>query len=233
MAWGGRLPRSARSIHLPRLYWPSGIQASPTSATWSMQTSMQLDLLTSSSSAAPAKATQSRESDLDWMIRVVTWHSSPGRLFIENAPSGSSLKTSLVSSRLIQDGISARSSQPLPDILPDLFSSPQKQDGIQAESLSKPKTATVLRGECWTHSTSEWTHTLAPFHSDASVCSLSDILETGAVPPRYYLSAKACAGILRRAEKRGRELPALLRQALEAVVQKSSNTLSSETTADL
>ena len=34
-------------------------------------------------------------------------------------------------------------------------------------------------------------------------------------PDRYYLSAKACAGILRRAERRGKELPDLLRVVLE------------------
>jgi hypothetical protein len=55
------------------------------------------------------------------------------------------------------------------------------------------------------------------FPSGAVACSLSDILETGALPRRYYLSAKACAGILRRAEKRGKELPPALRRALEAV----------------
>jgi hypothetical protein len=48
---------------------------------------------------------------------------------------------------------------------------------------------------------------------------LSDILETGDVPQRYFLSAKACAGILRRAEKRGKLLPEQLRNALLAVVQ--------------
>lgn len=31
---------------------------------------------------------------------------------------------------------------------------------------------------------------------------------------KYYLSARACAGILRRAEKRGRELPPMLEAAL-------------------
>src|SRR5690554_268423 len=51
--------------------------------------------------------------------------------------------------------------------------------------------------------------------SGAVACSLSDILEAR-VHPRYYLSPKACAGILRRAEKRGRELPAQLHAALEA-----------------
>lgn len=55
---------------------------------------------------------------------------------------------------------------------------------------------------------------------DADVCSLSDILEDApTVPLKYYLSAKACRGILRRAEKRGKELPPLLRQALQAVAE--------------
>jgi hypothetical protein len=45
--------------------------------------------------------------------------------------------------------------------------------------------------------------------------SLSDILETGQVPERFYLSATACRGILRRAAKRNRTLPPALRRALE------------------
>ena len=69
-----------------------------------------------------------------------------------------------------------------------------------------------------TLSTSEWNHTLAPSLKDDGVCSLSDILEdSGSVPQRYFLSAKACAGILRRAEKRGKELPPQLALALRAV----------------
>ena len=35
------------------------------------------------------------------------------------------------------------------------------------------------------------------------------------VPERFSLSPKACQGILRRAEKRGKELPDVLRLALE------------------
>jgi hypothetical protein len=53
--------------------------------------------------------------------------------------------------------------------------------------------------------------------NDAAVCSLSDILETGGVPQRFSLTAKACAGILRRAEKRGKSLPPQLAHALQAV----------------
>jgi hypothetical protein len=64
--------------------------------------------------------------------------------------------------------------------------------------------------ECLTLSTSEWP-------SDAAVCSLSHTLETGDLPPRFFLSQKACAGILRRAEKRGKKLPEPLQHALEAV----------------
>jgi hypothetical protein len=65
---------------------------------------------------------------------------------------------------------------------------------------------------------SEWTASLAPCPSDEGVCSLSDILETGALPPQYYLSAKACRGILRRAEKRGDPLPPELKSMLEAMI---------------
>ena len=43
---------------------------------------------------------------------------------------------------------------------------------------------------------------------------LSRILQA-AVPQRFYLSRKACLGILRRASARGKELPELLRKALE------------------
>jgi len=55
--------------------------------------------------------------------------------------------------------------------------------------------------------------------SVAVVCSLSATLETGDVPQRYYLSVKACSGILRRAEKRGKMLPEALATALLAASQ--------------
>ena len=60
------------------------------------------------------------------------------------------------------------------------------------------------------------------FLNDEGVCSLSEILETGDVPQQYYLSAKACKGILRRAAKRGKELPRPLREALQAVALTGS-----------
>lgn len=47
--------------------------------------------------------------------------------------------------------------------------------------------------------------------------TLSQILEVNA-PEKYYLSKKACEGILRRAEARGKELPQMLKEALEEVL---------------
>jgi len=44
---------------------------------------------------------------------------------------------------------------------------------------------------------------------------LSQILEDN-VPQKYYLSPRACLGILRRAERRGKDLPEMLKAALEA-----------------
>ena len=46
---------------------------------------------------------------------------------------------------------------------------------------------------------------------------LSQILED-TPHPKYYLSAKACRGILRRAERRGKALPETLRTALESQI---------------
>jgi hypothetical protein len=54
--------------------------------------------------------------------------------------------------------------------------------------------------------------------SVAAESSLSQVLEPDA-PARYSLSRKACEGILRRAQKRGKELPPMLREALEAQCQ--------------
>jgi hypothetical protein len=55
--------------------------------------------------------------------------------------------------------------------------------------------------------------------SVAVASTLSQILEETA-PEKYYLSAKACEGILRRAERRGKELPPMLREALEQMIER-------------
>lgn len=53
----------------------------------------------------------------------------------------------------------------------------------------------------------------------------------GNTAPKYYLSEKACLGILRRAEKRGKELPEILKTALIRQVQRMSNATTSATDA--
>jgi len=78
------------------------------------------------------------------------------------------------------------------------------------------------------------TLSMPEYHSGAVVCSLSRVLEneqdwlarhpgkTGedwqAYVRKRCLSARAARGILRRAEKRGKELPEMLREALASVL---------------
>ena len=58
---------------------------------------------------------------------------------------------------------------------------------------------------------------------DVVESTLSQILQADA-PEKYSLSPRACRGILRRAEKRGKELPNMLREALEEVISLSGYT---------
>ena len=69
---------------------------------------------------------------------------------------------------------------------------------------------TVLHGVSTTLNTGE-----SP--SAVRESTLSQILQLNA-PEKYSLSPKACRGILRRAEKRGKELPPMLKEALMEVV---------------
>ena len=83
-------------------------------------------------------------------------------------------------------------------------------EGWQNSGMGSPTAFLTL-------STSEWP-------SAGVACSLSDVLETGVVPQRFYLSARACRGILRRAEKRGKSLPPSLHAALLAVASAPTST---------
>ena len=71
-----------------------------------------------------------------------------------------------------------------------------------------------MPGECWTPNTGE-----SP--SVVRESTLSQILEDNA-PEKYSLSAKACLGILKRAEKRGKKIPALLWEALIETIEYST-----------
>ena len=77
-----------------------------------------------------------------------------------------------------------------------------------------------LLGEYTMHSFGEQPNTLMEeclfeaLPNGVSASRLSQILEDSA-HQKFYLSAKACAGILNRAKKRGKELPEILKTALE------------------
>ena len=152
-----------------------------------------MQLLMFSSAAPLANPSASLDSEKDWMTRVATSRSPILPLLTNIAPAGWFGKTCPESCPMTEDGLLAPSS-----------------GGWQNSGMGSPT-------EFLTLSTSEWNHTLAPSLKDDGVCSLSDILETGDVPRRYFLSARACAGILRRAVNRGKELPQQLQRALEAV----------------
>lgn len=59
---------------------------------------------------------------------------------------------------------------------------------------------------------------ISTWPNDAVVSSLSQVLVRGSIPQQYFLSSTACAGILRRAEKRRKTLPEPLMRALQAAV---------------
>ena len=59
-----------------------------------------------------------------------------------------------------------------------------------------------------------WTHNIGELPNDVVESTLSQILED-TPHPKYALSETACRGILRRAENRKKELPKMLKEALE------------------
>ncbi len=91
----------------------------------------------------------------------------------------------------------------------------QTEDGQNPGAFTLRMVPGPLLGEFTTRSFGE-----CPSEENAS--RLSQILQDSA-PQKYYLSARACAGILNRANKRGKELPEILKQALENQI-KDENT---------
>lgn len=100
---------------------------------------------------------------------------------------------------------SALSALPLRECLEAIAgaTSPPSWEGWQTSGMGGRSVSLTLN-------TSDWP-------SDGSACSLSQVLETEPVPPKFFLSPTACRGILRRAEKRGKKLPEALAVVLESV----------------
>ena len=89
-----------------------------------------------------------------------------------------------------------------------LSSSMERYNGVK--TAASWEMVSRLPGACWTLNFGE-----SP--SAAKESTLWQILQADA-PQKYYLSARACQGILRRAERRGKELPTMLREALEEAI---------------
>jgi hypothetical protein len=88
-----------------------------------------------------------------------------------------------------------------------LFDLNDQPDGTRVWLLDE---VVPSRGASWTPDTSEW-----PSGADGySPSSLSEILQRIEPDAPYWLSPRACQGIIRRATRRGKELPPALRAAL-------------------
>lgn len=186
----------------------------------------------SSAPAGPAPTSAWRVFASDWVAHA---RASSGRSFASCSafgPGGSSWRTSPVSCRASAPAPAAESAdRPAPQLT--LFGEGPADDESGADGSPGPDGAwnSTAGGwvpssggwsnagmasptECWTLSTSE-----SP--SDAVASSLSDVLETRPDLEKYCLSPKAASGILCRAARRERVLPADLMRALESLAARS------------
>jgi hypothetical protein len=152
----------------------------------------ELEQLTFSWEALPAKVSVSQDSEEDWTTNVATSPLSFAALLTDSRLRGSCGKTSLVSCR-------------------------QEEDGTLVASSGRWENSGIIsRGESWTLKTSEFHKDAGvSFLSDI-------LEPSSEVPQRFCLSSTACRGILRRAEKRGKTLPPLLAQALQQVASENT-----------
>ena len=117
--------------------------------------------------------------------------------------------------------------------------SPTKQKRSGSSSKTSPVYLTVNEERTWEQLSERWLtsgtaypggclmlKTLESPSGGAVSSSLRDVLEIQPVPQKYFLSAKACQGILHRAAKRGKILPERLAKALE--IQSSTPAPDSE-----
>ena len=136
---------------------------------------------------SPAKTSVSPENALDLAVRALDSSGKSFAFLTNSNPDSSSLKTYLV------------------------YCPPTTDEILEPSSGRWLGGGMGSRTGFLTLNTSEWPR-------EGAVCSLSDVLETtGAHLAKYSLSPKACAGILRRAERRGKKLPPMLERALRQV----------------
>lgn len=101
-----------------------------------------------------------------------------------------------------------------------IFQYLQAENGVMQEWLEVMELQSL--GDCSTLNIGE-------YPSEESVSTLSEVLEV-ITPSKYYLSAIACKGILRRAERRKKKLPPDLETALK---QQAEYMMQEETEGDI
>jgi hypothetical protein len=146
----------------------------------------------------------------DWMAQGADCSGTNAVSLISHLPVGFSGRTSLELCPPTEALISLPCCGDSPAHIPGC----PMEDGTPAVWWSDPNGG--LSGGCLTLNGSEWPN-------DAAVSSLSQVLEQN-VDPKYCLSPKACSGVLRRAERRGKKLPAPLEEALRVVAQNLTPT---------
>lgn len=168
-----------------------------------------------------AKPSVSPDSAADWLTRAATSRSDILQWLMHFGPAGWSTRTSPASYPQLPTSLPIHvrrlstwtaTTDPLTGLrswsrtnttLTKTMRSPVSWPDFQNSGIGGPSQVLTLNTSTW--------------RNGASVCSLWGILERGNLPQRYYLTPKACVGILRRAVNRGKELPALLMRALKAV----------------
>ena len=91
-------------------------------------------------------------------------------------------------------------------------------DGERQGSSPQLHDSTAWVGECLTLNIPEWNNFRGQSRSEGDVSSLSEVLVRGKIAPKYFLTAKCAAGILRRAERLAKRLPEVLEKSLKALV---------------
>ena len=120
-------------------------------------------------------------------------------------------------------GFVGRMSPALSPQIPDTISK-QSSKLLSGSSIRTPRCLCLIKTDGLTP-TYTWvqdsalltvlsTVNIGDYPNAENASSLSAILQAN-VPEKYYLSPRACRGILRRASERGKELPEVLRVALE------------------
>ena len=163
------------------------------------------DISTCSSGGHPARISQSQGNDWDLKVSEACSLSTLYGCVLSLESAGLCGKMS----PLLFPAVEARISDDLFPCSVDGMSRSLKADGENAESSlrlredsewhGRLREDSEWHGEYLTLNLPEWNNFRGQSRSAGSVSSLSDILVSGNIPPRYYLTVKCAEGILRRA----------------------------------